>query len=109
MEPNTVYAYRVGQEGNWSEWFHFRTTSDQQDKFSFLYFGDAQSGIHTLWSRVIREAYAKAPDARLMLHAGGLINRSTNDEEWGELFEVGFFIHVIVINISLHANHAYYR
>lgn len=109
LEPNTVYAYRVGQEGNWSEWFHFRTTSDQQDKFSFLYFGDAQSGIHTLWSRVIREAYAKAPDARLMLHAGDLINRSTNDEEWGEWFEGGSFIHATVRNMPSPGNHDYGR
>ena len=109
LEPNTVYAYRVGSGENWSEWFQFRTTSDQNDKFSFLYFGDAQTEMRSMWSKVIRQAYAQAPDAKLMLHAGDLINRSTRDEEWGEWFEAGSFIHTTVRNMPSPGNHDYGR
>ena len=27
LVPDTLYAYRVGDGANWSEWFHFRTAS----------------------------------------------------------------------------------
>lgn len=109
LDPNTVYTYRVGSGDFWSEWFQFKTTSDQNDKFSFLYFGDAQSDIKSMWSKVIRQAYAHAPDAKLMLHAGDLINRSTRDQEWGEWFEAGSFIHATVRNMPSPGNHDYGR
>ena len=109
LEPNTVYSYRVGSGANWSEWFQFRTTSNRNDEFSFLYFGDAQTEMLSMWSKVIRQAYAQAPDAKLMLHAGDLINRSTRDEEWGEWFEAGSFIHATVRNMPSPGNHDYGR
>lgn len=109
LKPNTVYTYRVGSGDNWSEWFQFRTASNQNDKFSFLYFGDAQTDMRSMWSKVIRQAYAQAPDAKLMLHAGDLINRSTRDEEWGEWFEAGSFIHATIPNMPSPGNHEYGR
>ncbi len=109
LKPGTMYTYRVGDGDVWSEWFQFSTTSDRNDSFSFLYFGDAQAGILTMWSKVIRQAYAKAPDAKLMLHGGDLINRSTRDEEWGEWFEAGSFIHAVIPNMPTPGNHDYGR
>ena len=109
LEPNTMYTYRVGSGDDWSEWFQFRTTSDKPEPFSFLYFGDAQSDIRSMWSKVIRQAYADAPQALLMLHAGDLIDNSTRDEEWGEWFEAGGFIHATVRNMPSPGNHDYGR
>lgn len=109
LKPNTLYSYRVGSGDHWSEWLQFRTTSDKHDKFSFLYFGDAQTGLHSMWSKVIRGAYARAPGAKLMLHAGDLVNRDSNDEEWGEWFEAGSFIHASVHNMPSPGNHDYGR
>jgi phosphodiesterase/alkaline phosphatase D-like protein len=51
LEPNTLYAYRVGGGEVWSEWFHHRTAGREPAPFSFLYFGDAQNDIRSLWSR----------------------------------------------------------
>ena len=45
--PDTLYAYRVGDGLNWSEWFHFRTASQEPRPFTFVYFGDAQNDIKT--------------------------------------------------------------
>src|SRR5690606_36582722 len=75
LTPNSLYSYRVGSGDHWSEWFQFRTTSATNDKFSFLYFGDAQTGLRSMWAKVIRGAYASVPGAKLMLHAGDLVNR----------------------------------
>ncbi|HUH28795.1 metallophosphoesterase family protein, partial [Gelidibacter sp.] len=94
---------------DWSEWFQFKTSSDKNERFSFLYFGDAQTEMRSMWSKVIRKAYAQAPDAKLMLHAGDLVNRSTRDQEWGEWFEAGSFIHATIPNMPSPGNHDYGR
>ena len=96
LTPNTKYAYRVGQGEYWSEWFHFNAAGLPGEKFSFLYYGDVQANIHSQWSRVVRDAYAKAPNARLMMYAGDLINRANRDVEWGDWFEAGGFIHSMI-------------
>ncbi len=62
LQPRTTYVYRVGsgsEDNNyWSEWFQFTTAgTDMEEPFSFIYFGDAQNNIKSLWSRVIRNSY----------------------------------------------------
>ena len=56
LEPGVLYAYRVGDGQHWSEWFQFRTAANHPEPFTFVYFGDAQNQLRSLWSRVIREA-----------------------------------------------------
>ena len=89
LEPKTKYAYRVGDGVNWTEWYHFTTASADPEPFSFIYFGDAQNDVRSLWSRVIREAHLDLPRADFMLHAGDLINRANEDAGWGEWFGAG--------------------
>jgi acid phosphatase type 7 len=105
LQPNTEYAYRVGTEGNWSEWFHFKTTGTSDEKLTFLYFGDVQTNIQSLWSRVIRQAYRTAPAARLALFGGDLVNRANRDVEWGEWFAAGGFIHAELPVMPTPGNH----
>lgn len=106
--PDTTYAYRVGDGERWSEWFQFKTASDQpEDKFSFLYVGDAQNYVLELWSRLIREGFRKAPDARFIIHAGDLINNAHREQEWHEWFTAGGFIHSMVPSMSVPGNHEY--
>ena len=106
--PDTVYAYRVGDGERWSEWFQFRTASKQpDDKFSFLYVGDAQNYVLELWSRLIREGFRKAPEARFFIHAGDLINRAHREQEWHEWFTAGGFIHSMIPSMPTPGNHEY--
>ena len=49
LKPNTLYAYRVGNDNFKSEWHQFTTASDQPSPLSFLYVGDAQNYILELW------------------------------------------------------------
>lgn len=108
LTPNTKYAYRVGQKDRWSEWFHFSTAGEGNEEFSFIYYGDVQSNIKPLWSRVAREAYAKAPHARLAMYAGDLINRANRDVEWGDWFYAGGFIHSMIPGFPSPGNHDHY-
>nr|MBI1232663.1 metallophosphoesterase [Cytophagales bacterium] len=106
--PDTVYAYRVGDGETWSEWFQFRTASDNKaDKFSFLYVGDAQNYILELWARLIREGYRKAPEAKFIIHAGDLINHAHREQEWHEWFTAGGFIHSMLPSVPTPGNHEY--
>lgn len=109
LKPGTVYAYRVGAGDYWSEWFQFTTASDQDKPFSFIYLGDAQNDIRSKWSRVIRRAFAHEPDARFMIHTGDLINRSDNDQEWGEWHYGGGFINGMIPSMPSPGNHEYVR
>jgi hypothetical protein len=96
LEPNTLYGYRVGDGEHWSEWFQFTTASETNDKFSFLYMGDAQNNILELWSRSIRKGFQLAPDARFIVHAGDLRGKPHSEEEWEEWFRAGSFIHGMI-------------
>ncbi len=107
LSPKTKYAYRVGDGANWSEWFHFTTASDQPEPFSFVYFGDAQNDLKSMWSRVIREAFTDAPKARFLLHAGDLINSANNDGQWGEWFEAGGWLNGMIPSVPTPGNHEY--
>lgn len=112
LQPNTTYLYRVGNglkgEGYWSEWFQITTThADVDAPFSFIYFGDAQNSVKSLWSRVIRNSYRQFPEVDFMLHAGDLINDRDANMEWGEWFHAGSFIHATIPSIMTPGNHEY--
>ncbi len=104
--PGEKYVYRVGSEQGWSEWFQIQMPEPDK-KISFVYFGDAQNDIKSMWSRVIRQAYKSVPDVDFMLHAGDLINRFDRDIEWGEWFFAGSFIHAMVPSVMTPGNHEY--
>ncbi|MFN3192079.1 MAG: fibronectin type III domain-containing protein [Aureliella sp.] len=105
LKPGTTYVYRVGDGVNWSEWFQFTTAAESPEPFSFVYFGDAQNNVRSMWSRVIREAYRDAPKAAFLLHAGDLINRAESDGEWGEWFGAGAWLNAMTRNIAIPGNH----
>ncbi len=83
----TVYSYRVGLEGSWSEWFEFRTEDPSATDFQFVYYGDAQIGLDSTWPNVVAQAEANAPRSIGSVHAGDLINTGGNDNEWLNWFK----------------------
>jgi 3',5'-cyclic AMP phosphodiesterase CpdA len=106
LNPETKYAYRVGDGENWSEWFQFETSSDSVEPFSFLYFGDVQNDIKSYCSRELRQAYSHFPKADFMLFAGDLVSRST-EEYWREFFYAGGWIFGMTPSIPTPGNHEY--
>ncbi|HSV99065.1 MAG TPA: metallophosphoesterase family protein [Sedimentisphaerales bacterium] len=109
LKPGTKYVYRVGDGAEFSEWSHFTTASDWAEPFGFIYVGDAQNDIKSHWSRVIRSAFADAPKAAFILHAGDLINRANADGEWGQWFYATGFVHRMIPCIATPGNHEYVR
>lgn len=109
LKPATQYTYRVGDGTHWSEWFPFKTAQNGAAPFSFLYFGDAQNDIRSLWSRAIRGAYSTLPSVSLMVHAGDLITTSNADWQWGEWFEAGGWINGMVPTLATPGNHEYFK
>lgn len=109
LKPDTLYAYRVGDGTTFSEWSHFRTAADWARPFTFVYVGDAQNDIKSHWSRVIRSAFADAPKAAFVLHAGDLVNRANRDSEWGQWFYATGFLHRTIPCIATPGNHEYAR
>lgn len=107
LDPKTKYLYRVGDGTNWSEWLEFETASATRDPFSFVYFGDAQNDIQEHWSRVIRQSFADAPEAKLLLHAGDLIDNHNTDQQWGDWFNAGSFVPAMRNNFATPGNHEY--
>ena len=107
LNPNTIYAYRVGDGSIWSEWIQFKTASKSNEPFSFLYVGDAQNYVLELWSRLIREGYKKDPNASFIIHAGDLVNDPHNEDQWHEWFKAGGWIHRSLPSIPVPGNHEY--
>ena len=107
LEPNTVYAYRVGDGKIWSEWIQFKTAQKKDAPFSFLYVGDAQNYVLELWSRLIREGFRKAPDASFIIHAGDLIDDAHDEHQWHEWFMAGGYIHSTLPSMMVPGNHEY--
>lgn len=108
LQPGTVYMYRVGDAKHRSEWIQFRTAEKAFKPFSFLYVGDSQNDHKTWWSRTIRQAYKQESGAAFLLHAGDLINRANTDNQWGEWFYAGGWMHAMVPSFATPGNHEFY-
>ena len=109
LKPGKMYAYRVGDGTNWTEWFQFKTAPKDFEPFSFVYFGDAQNDVRSMWSRVVRQANRDAPKAAFMLHAGDLVNHPDSDAEWGEWFGAGSWLNAMIPVIAIPGNHEYMK
>ncbi|MCH7904604.1 MAG: metallophosphoesterase family protein [Armatimonadetes bacterium] len=107
LTPETLYAYRVGTQEEWSEWVQFRTASATPKPFTFIYFGDAQNDLKSLWSRTVRQAYRHDARADFMIHAGDLVNSPNADGEWRDWFYAGGWVHSMLPSIAVPGNHEY--
>lgn len=105
LKPSTRYAYRVGDGKTWSEWNHFRTADKKPTPFRFIYMGDQQNNIKSQWSRVIRDAMLKAPDARFIVNAGDLVNDPLVDQQWYEWYDGAGWIYRVIPSILTPGNH----
>ena len=92
LNPNTLYAYRVGNGDIWSEWFQFRTAGIKVEPFTFLYFSDTQQKRLSLWPRTIRSAILSSPQTRLMIHTGDMVEHKNKDREWKDWFSAGGWV-----------------
>lgn len=111
LTPDTLYAYRVQGHGTWGAWNHFRTAATPDTPLTLLYFGDTQNKNLSLVSRVIRQAWRSAPEARLALFAGDLVSGKDgqDDNEWAEWFEAGRWLLEGTAVAPAPGNHEYHE
>ena len=105
LQPGKHYAYRVGQDDEWSEWNVFKTAGLDSEPFSFLYLGDVQNEIFDKASPLLRSAWARAPESRFILIAGDLVNHGREDAEWSDFFSAFGFISRMVPIVPAPGNH----
>lgn len=105
--PDTTYAYRVGDGSHWSEWFQFRTAAKEASPFSFIFMGDVQNNILENYAPVVRQAVKTAPDAKLMLYAGDIINFAHSEKQWHEWFSAGGWLPATITQVPVVGNHEY--
>ncbi len=108
LESGTSYAYRVGSNETWSEWFVFETAKNNEDSFRFLYFGDPQNGLISHVPRALRAGYKQAPDAAFLTMAGDLVSVPGIDQQWEDLFHAGSWIFGQIPLVPVMGNHSYY-
>lgn len=106
LKAGGKYLYRVGSKAAWSEWFEFELP-DNDNQFSFVYFGDPQADIKSQWSRIVRKAHEYTDDCAFMLYGGDIINRGGRDTEWQEWFDAGSYIFATVPQVLTPGNHDY--
>ena len=86
LRPGTDYCWRVGYEGHWSEWRHFRTADKKQGEFSFIYMTDShiQNKEYVDAARLCAEAVARnEKEARFCVFPGDFVDTGTeNNSEW---------------------------
>ncbi|MBL3699439.1 fibronectin type III domain-containing protein [Leucobacter luti] len=87
LTPGTDYRYRVGLPGSWSEWIEFTTADPAATDFQFVYYGDAQIGLDSTWPEVVRQAEARTTNSIGSVHAGDLIDSSSNEAQWLNWFK----------------------
>lgn len=88
LEPATTYVYSVGDgsSNGWTGFAEFTTAPDGNRPFSFIYMGDAQSGLER-WGSLVHGAYRERPDAAFYIMAGDLVNRGADRDDWDIFFE----------------------
>ena len=75
LQPGTLYSYRVGDAGNWSEDYTFATEHASPAKFTFLVFGDSheKKPVYSVWGTTATHAYQQNPATRFVISINDLI------------------------------------
>jgi hypothetical protein len=87
LSSGTSYTYWVGDgsEAGWTEPAEFTTAPASTQSFSFIYMGDAQTGLDK-WGTLAHNAMRFRPEAAFYLMAGDLVNRGAERDDWDSLF-----------------------
>lgn len=82
--PDTLYSYRVNNDGHTSQWYQFRTY--RTDNFDFLYAGDIQDTIGGCMNTILKRALSRHKDVQFITLGGDLAERPI-DYYWQEVFD----------------------
>ncbi len=88
LTPGTVYSYRVGGEGHWSEEFQFTTPLAPRsfDHVRMAFAGDSR-GAYGVWGTILDAMLTHAPD--VIAFNGDMVEAGSNQGEWDSWFQAG--------------------
>lgn len=91
LTPGTEYVYRVGDgKLNVSAQGTFVTSGGESTSTKFLFIGDSQADSKAgfgLWGNTIQAAFAYMPDAEMLVHAGDMVDKGFEQEQWNWWFD----------------------
>ncbi|WP_167345657.1 phosphodiester glycosidase family protein [Paenibacillus riograndensis] len=91
LAPGTKYVYRVGDgKGNASSQGTFTTDGGGRESTKFLFIGDSQADSKAgfgLWGTTLQKAFEYMPDAEMLVHAGDMVDKGFEQEQWNWWFE----------------------
>lgn len=94
LSPDTKYRYRVGDGKYWQDG-SFLTAPDPAGNttIKFLFTADSQESTRenyqANYKAILGKAFEINPGIRFIVHAGDMVNRGMNGQEWGWFFESG--------------------
>lgn len=91
LSESTAYKYRVGSEGNWSDWYDYATMDAKTSTpVSFVFVTDshvkADNGKETYQS-LVQNALDKYPDTQFLMHGGDAVDVGGAFAEWKRFWE----------------------
>ena len=107
LQPDVLYAYRVGHDSVWSGWAQFKTAKPGPAPFTFAYFGDPQYDHVRYCARVFQETFRTSPESRFWLFVGDMIGDPQYDSLWSEQFTSFGFIPTVTPFVMVPGNHEY--
>lgn len=86
LTGGSEYAYIVGSEKSnlWSDVRNFKTEKENQDKFSFIWFGDTHRAPG--WGEMLQTANKKHEETAFYMIAGDVVSTGLYRSDWDELF-----------------------
>jgi hypothetical protein len=85
LQPATRYEYQVGFAFGWTATHTFTTAPADPVPFQFGYIGDSQEGLLD-YGALMEKARERFPQAAFWLHAGDLVNRGCDRDDWDLFF-----------------------
>lgn len=91
LAPGTAYVYRVGDgAGNVSGQGTLVTSGGDREATKLLFIGDSQADTQKgfeLWKNTVQKAFEFMPDAEMLVHAGDMVDKGFEQEQWNWWFE----------------------
>lgn len=111
LAENKTYYYQVVANGEKSDIKSFKTVKQNTGVHDILFLADTQSGSLSAFQKVntvINSLKAKAPNAKLALIAGDIIDRGGYESQWNAYFNgVNAFDDMLLTTVP--GNHEYYH
>ncbi len=106
LRPNTTYRYRMGGEGNWSDWYEYTMPGEPGSfsQFRVAVIGDSRGGYDD-WARLMALITDKQPD--IILFSGDMAEWGTNQGELNAWLDGAGDLFTYTPFIPAHGNHEF--